>query len=75
MTNQSISFSQLTPSIGNPRKLFNVSALEGLAASIRADGLLQNPVVAPAKGRRFATSSGECRYRAPKLLEERGELP
>ena len=72
---QSISLSQLTPSKTNPRKLFDVSALEGLVASIRADGLLQNLVVAPAKGKRFAIISGERRYRALKLLEERGELP
>ncbi|MBK6894979.1 MAG: ParB/RepB/Spo0J family partition protein [Alphaproteobacteria bacterium] len=75
MTLQSISLSQLTPSKANPRKLFEVSALEGLAASIRADGLLQNLVVAPAKGKTFAVISGERRYRALKLLEERGQLP
>lgn len=75
MTIQSISLSQLTPSKSNPRKLFDVASLEGLAASIRADGLLQNLVVAPAKGKRFAIISGERRYRALKLLEERGELP
>lgn len=75
MSIQSISLSQLTPSKANPRKLFDVASLEGLAASIRADGLLQNLVVAPAKGKRFAIISGERRYRALKLLEERGELP
>lgn len=75
MSLQSISLSQLTPSKTNPRKLFDVAGLEGLAASIRADGLLQNLVVAPAKGKRFAIISGERRYRALKLLEERGELP
>ncbi len=75
MSLQSISLSQLTPSKTNPRKLFDVGSLEGLAASIRADGLLQNLVVAPAKGKRFAIISGERRYRALKLLEERGELP
>lgn len=75
MTIQSISLSQLTPSKGNPRKLFDVASLEGLAASIRADGLLQNLVVVPVKGKRFAIISGERRYRALKLLEERGELP
>ncbi|MBK6897650.1 MAG: ParB/RepB/Spo0J family partition protein [Alphaproteobacteria bacterium] len=75
MTIQSVSLAQLTPSKANPRKLFEVSALEGLAASIRADGLLQNLVVAPAKGRTFSIISGERRYRALKLLEERGQLP
>lgn len=75
MTIQSVTLSQLTPPKANPRKLFDVSALEGLAASIRADGLLQNLVVAPAKGKTFVIISGERRYRALKLLEERGQLP
>jgi len=77
MTLLSISLSQLVPSKANPRKLFDVSTIEGLAASIRADGLLQNLVVAPAngKGKRYTIISGERRYRALKLLEERGELP
>lgn len=75
MSLQSVSLSQLTPSKANPRKLFDGAALEGLAASIRNDGLLQNLVVAPAKGKTYAIISGERRYRALKLLAERGELP
>ena len=75
MTFQSVSLSQLVPSKGNPRKLFDDTALEGLAASIRTDGLLQNLVVRPLRGKRFAIISGERRYRALKLLEERGDLP
>lgn len=75
MTIQSITLSQLVPSKGNPRKLFDVASLEGLAASIRSDGLLQNLVVRPSRGKSFAIISGERRYRALKLLEERGELP
>ncbi|MCP5299051.1 MAG: ParB/RepB/Spo0J family partition protein [Chromatiaceae bacterium] len=77
MTLQSISLSQLVPSKANPRKLFDGAALEGLAASIRSDGLLQNLVVTPSKGKKkgFAIISGERRYRAMKLLEGRGELP
>ena len=77
MTLQSISLSQLVPSKANPRKLFDGAALKGLAASIRSDGLLQNLVVTPSKGKKkgFAIISGERRYRAMKLLEGRGELP
>jgi ParB family chromosome partitioning protein len=48
--------------------------MEGLAASIKTDGLLQNLVVKP-DGKGFAIVSGERRYRALKLLERRGELP
>lgn len=51
-------------------------ALEGLAASIKVDGLLHNLVVRPVKGkgRRYRIVSGARRYHALKLLSERGEL-
>jgi len=77
MTFQHVSLSQLVPSKANPRKTFDDSAIDGLAASIKEDGLLQNLVVRPAggKGKRYAIISGERRYRALKLLEERGDLP
>jgi ParB family chromosome partitioning protein len=52
-----------------------LGSLEGLAASIQADGLLQNLVVAPAKGKnRYRIISGERRFRALKLLAERGVI-
>jgi len=72
---QSVLLSQLVPAKDNPRKLFDAASLEGLAASIRTDGLLQNLVVRPSRGNKFSIISGERRYRALKLLEERGELP
>jgi ParB family transcriptional regulator, chromosome partitioning protein len=52
------------------------NGLEGLAASVRNDGLLQNLVVRPVKGKRqhYRVVSGERRYRALKLLEQRGEV-
>ncbi len=75
MTLETIELSQLVPSATNPRKDFDANGLEGLAASIRTDGLLQNLVVRPSRGKSFAIISGERRYRALKLLEERGELP
>jgi ParB family chromosome partitioning protein len=75
MTLQTIALSQLVPSQGNPRRAFDAASLEGLAVSIRTDGLLQNLVVRPSRGKSFAIISGERRYRALKLLEERGELP
>lgn len=75
MSTQSVSLSQLVPAKDNPRKLFDVASLEGLAASIRSDGLLQNLVVRPSRGNKFSIISGERRYRALRLLEERGELP
>jgi ParB family chromosome partitioning protein len=74
MTVQTVALSSLQPGRGNPRK--GRSELEGLAASIRADGLLQNLVVKPVKGKNehYRIVSGERRYRALKLLEQRGEV-
>ena len=76
MTLQTVSLSTLEPGRINPRKARDRSGLEGLAASIRNDGLLQNLVVRPVKGKRqhYRIVSGERRYRALKLLEQRGEL-
>ena len=72
-----IPLSQLKPSGFNPRKSFDKTTIEGLAASIRNDGLLQNFVVGKPKGRRksYDIISGERRFRALSLLAERGELP
>ena len=46
MTIQSITISQLKASAENPRKTFDQASIEGLAQSIKTDGLLQNLVVA-----------------------------
>ncbi|MGQ0555998.1 MAG: ParB/RepB/Spo0J family partition protein [Nitrospiraceae bacterium] len=75
MNIDTISLSQLVPSKANPRKV--MKDIDGLAASIKTDDLLHNLVVKPlgGKGKRYAIISGERRYRALKLLEERGELP
>jgi ParB family chromosome partitioning protein len=75
MNIDTISLSQLVPSKTNPRKV--MKDIAGLAASIKTDDLLQNLVVKPlgGKGKRYGIISGERRYRALKLLEERGELP
>ena len=77
MTIQSIPLSSILPPDGNPRTAIDQAGIESLAASIQADGLLQNLVVVPLKGRkpRYRLISGERRYRALKLLEERGVLP
>ena len=77
MTIQSIPLSSILPPEGNPRTAMDQAGIESLAASIQADGLLQNLVVVPLKSRkpRYRLISGERRYRALKLLEERGVLP
>jgi thiaminase (transcriptional activator TenA) len=76
MTMQTVALSSLEPGRGNPRNTMDRNGLEGLAASIRNDGLLQNLVVRPVKGKgqHYRIVSGERRYRALKLLEERGEV-
>ena len=76
MTLRTVPLSSLEPGRGNPRKAMDRNGLEGLAASIRNDGLLQNLVVRPVKGKgqHYRIVSGERRYRALKLLEERSEV-
>jgi len=74
MTIQTIPLNKLTAAEGNnPRRSMDAAALDGLAASIKADGLLQNLVVRKV-GRKFRIVSGERRYRALSLLAERGDI-
>jgi len=74
MTLQTVTLSALQPPAANPRRTVDETALEGLAASIRQDGLLQNLVVAKSRGKQFRIISGERRYRALQLLAQRGEI-
>ena len=76
MTVQTVALSSLEPGRSNPRKAMDRNGLEGLAASIRNDGLLQNLVVRPVKGKgeHYRIIAGGRRYRALKLLQERGEV-
>lgn len=66
-----ISVAELFASPTNPRKTFDPAALEELAASIRAEGLIQPITVRPLgqdEGlRMYEIVSGERRYRASKL--------
>jgi len=52
MTMQSVSLSALEASAANPRRKIDRKTIEGLAASIRTDGLLHNLVVSPGSGPR-----------------------
>lgn len=75
---QSVALSVLEPPAANPRRKIDRKAIEGLAASIKQDGILHNLVVTPTgKGRkeRYQIVSGARRLEALKLLQERGELP
>lgn len=74
MTIQSVSLATIQPPQANPRSFIDHALIEGLAASIAQDGLLQNLVVTRGRGRQFRLVSGERRYRALKLLAERGDI-
>src|SRR5688572_31322960 len=73
---QSIPLSTIRPCEANPRSETDPAGIESLAASILADGLLQNLVVSPVKGRKksFRLISGGRRYRALQLLQQRGDI-
>ena len=74
MSIQSIQLADLRPPAHNPRRVIADDALDELAASIHSDGLLQNLVVAPSRGKTYKVISGERRFRALKLLCERGDI-
>lgn len=76
MTIHFIPLASILPTDANPRRTIDPDGIERLAASIQADGLLQNLVVAriESEEHRYRLVSGERRYFALKLLEERGAL-
>ena len=51
-----------------PRKTFNQDSIEALAASIKANGMLQ-PITVQKKGERYEIIAGERRYRACRFLK------
>jgi ParB family chromosome partitioning protein len=61
--------SSLTESKTNPRRFFEDSALEELAASIRSQGVLSPLLVRPLTERSFEIVAGARRYRAAQLAE------
>ena len=67
---QTVNLSQLTESLTNPRKTFEYKALNEMAESIRAVGLLQPILVRPtATEGRFEIVAGARRFRAARLAE------
>ena len=64
---QLIAVELVDPNPFQPRKFFQQDALDGLASSIRRDGLVQPIVVQKAAGARFTLIAGERRLRAAKL--------
>jgi ParB family chromosome partitioning protein len=58
---------RIVPNPENPRLLFEESALEELAASVREHGVLQPVLVRPAGGDQYQLVAGERRWRAARL--------
>lgn len=63
---QMLSTNRLTPGTAQPRRVFDPSALESLAASIRAEGILQPLLVRVVNGGHEIVA-GERRWRAAQL--------
>ena len=61
-----IALNDIDPNPDQPRRRFDETALEELAASIRQVGVLQ-PIIVRKTGRRYAIISGERRWRAARL--------
>lgn len=61
---QSLTISSIDPLPGNPRKHFDEAALEELAASIAARGVIQPIIVRPRGKGRYQLVAGERRWRA-----------
>ena len=59
---------QIDPNRDQPRRSFDEAALQELAASIRAVGVIQPIIVSPA-GDRYRIIAGERRYRASRMAE------
>ena len=60
--------SQIEPHPDQPRRHFDETALNELAASIAARGVIQPVVVRPLGGNRYQLVAGERRWRASQLL-------
>jgi ParB family transcriptional regulator, chromosome partitioning protein len=66
MSTKKIRLDLISADPGQPRKLFDAGALQELADSIKANGLIQPITVRPHK-KRFIVITGERRWRAHKL--------
>ena len=63
-----IALDRIEPDPNQPRRTFDEAELRELAASIRANGLLQ-PITVRRVGVRYSIIAGERRYRAHRLLD------
>ena len=65
---QQLQSSKLNPCKFQPRKEFDRAALEGLAESIKANGIIQPLVVRPADNDEYELIAGERRLRASQIV-------
>ncbi len=63
---QEIALADIQPDSEQPRRVFDQEALEGLASSIRAHGVLQPIVISP-HGKKYKIVAGERRWRAAAI--------
>jgi ParB family chromosome partitioning protein len=71
MTHKTVPLASLLPPKGNPRRTYNATLIEGLAESIKTDGLLHNLLVEPAEDGKYRVITGKRRFLALKLLKKR----
>ena len=62
-----VSLEHIRPDAQQPRKRFQTEALEELANSIKANGILQPLIVSPSGGGFYQIIAGERRWRAAKI--------
>lgn len=74
MTLKTVPLASIDPPKDNPRRNYDKASIEGLALSIKQDGILQNLVVEPRDTGRYRVVSGKRRYLALTLLKKKGEI-
>ncbi|UYN96078.1 MAG: ParB/RepB/Spo0J family partition protein [Enhydrobacter sp.] len=70
----SVPFSALLAPKDNPRRAFDKKAIEGLAQSIKKDGVIHNLTVQPEGRNKYRVVAGKRRYLALAYLNKKGEI-
>jgi ParB family chromosome partitioning protein len=70
----SVPFSALVAPKGNPRRSYDKKSIEGLAQSIKKDGLIHNLTVEPLSGGKYRVVAGQRRFLALQHLNRKGEI-
>jgi ParB family transcriptional regulator, chromosome partitioning protein len=69
-----VPLSTLVAPKGNPRRNFDKKSIEGLAQSIKHNGLIHNLTVEPLKGGKYRVVAGQRRFLALQHLSKTGEI-